>query len=98
MKDFPDVPTFRELGYDFVHESQSLMMAPKGTPEAVVKKLDDALRKALDDQEVIDLYTKLGVAPSYRGHEELAKYLPESREKVGKIVKELGITIQPEKK
>lgn len=98
MKDFSDVPTFRELGYDFVHESQSLVLAPKGTPTAMVRKVDDALRKALDDQEVIDLYTKLGVVVSYRGHEELAKYLPESREIVGRAMKELGITIQPEKK
>jgi len=98
MKDFPNVPTFRELGYNFIHESQSLILAPKGTPEPVVKKLDDALRKALDDQEVIDLYTKLGAVISYRGHEELVKYLPESRESVGRVIKELGITIQPEKK
>ena len=98
MKDFPNVPTFRELGYNFIHESQSLILAPKGTPEPVVKKLDDALRKALDDKEVIDLYTKLGAFISYRGHEELVKYLPESRESVGRVIKELGITIQPEKK
>jgi len=98
MKDFPDAPTFLELGYNFLHESQSLILAPRGTPEPIVRKLDDALRKALDDKEVIDLYTKLGVPIDYRGHEQLGKFLVEYNESVGKIMKELGVTIQPEKK
>jgi tripartite-type tricarboxylate transporter receptor subunit TctC len=99
MKDFPDAPTFLELGYNFVHESQSLILAPRGTPEPAVRKLDDALRKGLNDKEVIDLYTKLGVQISYRDHEELAKYLVESRGIVGSVMKELAITPpEPEKK
>ncbi|HVN97865.1 MAG TPA: tripartite tricarboxylate transporter substrate binding protein [Syntrophorhabdaceae bacterium] len=98
MKEFPDVPTFKELGYDFVHESQSVFLAPKGTPEALIKKLDDAFHKALDDKDVIDLYTKLGVQVSYRDHKELSKYLYENLDIVGRAMKTVGITPEAEKR
>ncbi len=98
MKEFPDVPTFVELGYDFIHETQNLILAPKGTPEPVLGKLDEAIRKGLQDKEVIDLYTKLGVPVFYRSHTELAKFLPESRDMVERVMKKLGITPEPEKK
>ena len=95
LKEFPDVPTFKELGYDFVHESWSVFLAPKGTPEAVIKKIDEAIRRALEDREVLDIYAKLGAYPYYRKHEQTAKDLYESREMVGKVMKALGITPQP---
>ncbi len=98
MKDFPEIPTFRELGYDFVHESWSVFLAPKGTPEPIIKKLDEALRKALEDKEVIDLYTKFGVNLAYRDHKQTSKDMFESRDIVGKVMKTIGITTEPAKR
>jgi tripartite-type tricarboxylate transporter receptor subunit TctC len=97
MKEFPDVPTFKELGYDFVHESYSVFLAPKGTPEAVIKKLDEAFRKALEDKEVVDLYTKLGATPGYRDHKQTTKDMFESRNIVDGVMKTLGIAPTPTK-
>jgi tripartite-type tricarboxylate transporter receptor subunit TctC len=97
-KEFPEVPTFKELGYDFVHESWSVFLAPKGTPEPIIKKLDEALRKALDDEEVIDLYAKLGVSATYRDHAQTTKDMYESRDIVGRAMKAIGITPEPAKK
>lgn len=98
MKEFPDVPTFKELGYDFVHESYSVFLAPKGTPEPVIQKIDEAFRKALEDKEVIDIYTKLGVNVWYRNYKETAKHLNEQREIVGRVMKTLGVMPGTEKK
>jgi tripartite-type tricarboxylate transporter receptor subunit TctC len=97
MKDFPDVPTFKELGYNFVHESYSVFLAPKGTPEPIIKKLDEAFRKALDDKEVIDIYTKLGVNAGYRDYKQTTKDMLQSRDIVGNVMKALGITPEPAK-
>jgi len=98
LKEFPDVPTFKELGYDFVHETYSVFLAPKGTPEPIIKKLDEAFRKALDDKEVNDLYAKFGVSAAYRDHKQTSKDLYESRDIVGKVMKTIGITPEPAKK
>ena len=53
MKIFPDVPTFRELGYDFINETVFMIAAPKGTPAPVIKKLDEALHKGMEDPEFV---------------------------------------------
>jgi tripartite-type tricarboxylate transporter receptor subunit TctC len=98
MAEFPDAPTFKELGYDFVHETYSVFLAPKGTPEPVIKKIDEALKKALEDKEVADLYTKFGVYLSYRDRAQTKKDLYDSRTIVGNAMKTIGITPEPAKK
>jgi len=41
----PDVPTFKELGYDIVGGAYRGVAVPKGTPDAIVNKLEDAFAK-----------------------------------------------------
>jgi len=47
----PDIPTLSELGYKLPIVSFLGMFAPQKTPDEVVKKLDDTLRKVLADKE-----------------------------------------------
>lgn len=42
---FPDVPTFKELGFDIVSGAYRGIAVPKGTPDDVKKKLSDAIGK-----------------------------------------------------
>ena len=58
---FPDIPTFKELGYDFTNEAMFVIAAPKGTPPSIVNKLDDAFRKAMDDPEFLAIMKKLEI-------------------------------------
>ena len=51
-KFLPDVPTSVELGFPTVISSSARgIVAPKGTPPAVIKKLADALQLAMNDPE-----------------------------------------------
>jgi tripartite-type tricarboxylate transporter receptor subunit TctC len=50
---FPDVPTFRELGYDVVIGPWWGFAAPAGTPEDVLAILDDAIKETLALPEVV---------------------------------------------
>jgi tripartite-type tricarboxylate transporter receptor subunit TctC len=47
----PDVPTFKEQGYDIEMASLRGMAAPKGLPPAIRQRLVDAVAKAADDPE-----------------------------------------------
>ncbi len=47
----PDVPTFREQGFDVVSSSLRGIAAPKGLPEDILAKLRDAVAKAAADPE-----------------------------------------------
>jgi tripartite-type tricarboxylate transporter receptor subunit TctC len=60
----PDLPTFGELGYtkldlDFWH----MLLAPKGTPRAIIDKLNAALRKAIVDPKVKAAFAAGGMDP-----------------------------------
>jgi tripartite-type tricarboxylate transporter receptor subunit TctC len=43
VPDFPDVPTFRELGYDLVATTWFAVSGPKGMPPEIVQRLNEAL-------------------------------------------------------
>jgi tripartite-type tricarboxylate transporter receptor subunit TctC len=55
----PDVPTFKELGYDLQVGVWYGFAAPAGTPEAVIKKLEAALSKATKDPAVVQTFKKI---------------------------------------
>src|SRR5688572_14207136 len=48
---YPDVPTFKELGYDIEYLIWAGVFAPKATPEPVLKVLRDAARRAVRSEE-----------------------------------------------
>lgn len=57
----PDVPTFAELGYKNLEISNWLgIVAPKGTPEPIVQKLNAAFNKALQDHDMVQRITGPG--------------------------------------
>ncbi len=57
----PDVPTTIEAGMpDYQVSAWNAIFAPKGTPEAIVTKLNDALSKALDDENTRKRLLELG--------------------------------------
>jgi tripartite-type tricarboxylate transporter receptor subunit TctC len=61
---FPHLPTMDESGYPgFEVAGKFGLVAPAGTPPAVIDKLDAALNKALADPQLIKLLTAQGVEP-----------------------------------
>lgn len=61
LSSLPDVPTFAELGYKGMEISNWFgIVAPKGTPEAIVNKLNAAINKALQDPEMAQRITGPG--------------------------------------
>ena len=61
----PDVPTFKESGYDVEAGTARGYSAPAGLPDAVAKKLEAALQKAIEDPEVVKKMNDLGLQTSY---------------------------------
>jgi len=98
MKIFPDVPTFRELGYDFINETVFMAAAPKGTPSPIVKKLEEAFHKVMDDPDFIQAMERMEIEITYRNSEDTKKYLEEAYARLGKMIVELKIPKEPEKK
>jgi tripartite-type tricarboxylate transporter receptor subunit TctC len=62
LDDFKDLATVAEVLPGFVAGGWNVLLAPIGTPEAIIRKASDDLRKALDDGEV---KTKLAALGAY---------------------------------
>ena len=90
----PDVPTVREAGVpDFVSVTWFALMAPKGTPEAVVAKLNAAVTEILKDPDIQAQFAKLGVQPAPMSIPETAKFIGEERARWGDIIKSANVTV-----
>ena len=66
-KSLPDVPTFKELGYDLEYYFWVGLFAPKGTPEPVIAKLRDGVNKAAHSKEFLGTLANLGQELAYHG-------------------------------
>ena len=73
-----DAPTLKELGYPWVFDSPWGFAGPKGMDPAVVQKIHDAFKKALDDPKVLDVMEKYLMPVNYadaKGYLELVKQI-----------------------
>ena len=59
---FPDAPTLKELGLNLVQNSPFGIGAPKGTPDAVVKRLHDAFKQAMEQESYKTALARYGLA------------------------------------
>lgn len=75
--DFPDVPTFKEKGYDIVNYLSRFWMAPKLGPD-VEKRLVDGLKRIYAKPEVIERNRKAGLQVQFVEGEALKKSLMDS--------------------
>jgi tripartite-type tricarboxylate transporter receptor subunit TctC len=90
----PDVPAIAEVvpGYEF---SQGFgVLTTAGTPDAVVKKLNEEIRAVLNQPEVRDFLTKQGAIPAGNTSEAYMAYLKGETAKMAKIVKASGAKLQ----
>ena len=91
----PDVPTFRELGYNIVAVgSVKGVAAPKGTPPGVIAYLTERFKKVCEDPEFIKSMKDIGQPVMYQGPQEFGKYLKDGFEDYGKLIKEFNIKLE----
>jgi tripartite-type tricarboxylate transporter receptor subunit TctC len=91
----PDVPTFAEGGLpEFDLAIWNGLVAPKGTPKAVIDKLASALSEAIDSPEFRDRLEKLAAQPpstEQRGPAPFKKILEQDTARVADLVKQIGL-------
>src|ERR1035437_4096040 len=89
----PDVPTLIEAGYkDMVLESWFGLFAPVGTQPEIIKALNTATAKALDDPTLRENFTKASLAVAGGTPEQLGTLARSDSDKYARLVKELNIT------
>ncbi|MCW5591506.1 MAG: tripartite tricarboxylate transporter substrate binding protein [Burkholderiales bacterium] len=88
----PDAPTIAESGFPgFEASVWHAFIAPKGTPPAIVAKLNAEIHKALADPEVKERLAGLGAEVSPTTPQELATLVRSEYERYGKLIREANI-------
>lgn len=90
-KGYEDVPTLKELGYDVSLQIFRGISTTKGTPKEVIKKLEDAFKKATASERYQQLAKEFGYQPSFMGYEDFQKFLAEQNELVASAMKSVGM-------
>jgi tripartite-type tricarboxylate transporter receptor subunit TctC len=92
---FPDVPTIAEAGVPgYEVNSWSALLAPAGTPAAIVKSLNTEIAKGLRQPDATDLLAKQGLALSAGPPEEAAAMIRSEAVKWMKVIRTMGIKAQ----
>jgi len=88
----PNVPTFEELGVKNMEMSNWFgVVAPKGTPPAIVAKLSQAINKAIREPEVTEKITSQGNEVAGGTPEEFAAFIKSESDRWGALVKSHNI-------
>jgi len=88
----PDVPTIAEAGVPGYESTIWLgIMAPKGTPQAIVNKLNAAINQAIKRPEVLAAWDKQGASPMVMTPAEFDSFLRKDIDKWAKVVDTAGL-------
>ena len=91
----PDVPTVRELGFSNLElQGWNGFLAPKGTPEPVVARLQQEIAAAVKHPDVQKRMTDVGAEPSGSTQAEMREMLRRQVAQIRPVVEELKLLVE----
>ena len=90
LKLLPDIPTFKELGYDAEFYIWSGVFAPAGTPAPVLAKLRETVRMAANDPAFTAAMNRVSTPVSYLDAPEFQKYWDRDAARLKAVVARIG--------
>lgn len=87
----PDIPTLKESGIDLSYGKWRGFAIKKGTPDAIIEKLDAALKKVFEDASIKENFEKNGSPIIYLGTEDFTKVVMDEYERLVPIMEELDV-------
>jgi tripartite-type tricarboxylate transporter receptor subunit TctC len=91
---FPDVPTFRESGYNVTMGCFVGLIAPKGTPKEIVKILDSTAKKGVESEDYKTILGDVGNRVRYSNSEDFAKLIKYEDSLYHGYIKKLGLEMK----
>ena len=92
IEQWPEVPTFKKVGYNFETPTAQMISAPKSIPKPILDKLVavfSAAMKSPEHQKVASQQELLSASPF--GGADFQKWLQEQHDMYGKFIRELGM-------
>ncbi len=91
---FPDIPTFRELGFrDLVVDGWSGIAAPARTPRPILERLAAVIQETLEAPDVVRRYAETATAPGRLFLEDAQRFVREELAVWTPVVRASGATV-----
>jgi tripartite-type tricarboxylate transporter receptor subunit TctC len=90
-KNWPEVPTLRELGIDIVANGPFGIAGPKGMDESTIKVLHDAFHAGMTEPSYLEVLDRLNQEPWYRGSADYRSFALKTIESEKQVIRELGL-------
>ncbi|RGY97731.1 tripartite tricarboxylate transporter substrate binding protein [Clostridium sp. AM58-1XD] len=88
---FPDTPTLKESGVDYILLHWGGFAAPKDIPEDVKEALQTALKEAVESDEYAAFMKERGMEPAFLCGDEYDAFVAEQTEFLGNLIEEAGL-------
>ncbi len=88
---WPEVPTAKDLGYNVVSQSPYGLVGPKGMDPAVVSKLHDAFKQAMDSPQHAEVMKQLNQGVWYRNGADYKAWAVDTFAKDKALIERLGL-------
>jgi tripartite-type tricarboxylate transporter receptor subunit TctC len=88
---FPDARTAKEQGYDVALDLWRGIAVPKGTPKAVIAKLQDAVKKTVESPEFAAAGKNIGFTPAYLPADAFGKVIADDDKRFADVMKQVGL-------
>lgn len=89
--EYSDIPTFIELGFKNVeYYIWAGLFTPRGTPDAVIVRLRDAMREIMKNPQVTDVFVKAASPPAYMDQPEFEKFVDEDARRLIPVIQKIG--------
>ena len=89
----PQVPTLAEQGVALESNSWQGLLAPAGTPKAIVRRVNAEVNKALADPDVATVFARSGVVSLAGSVAQFTSFVNSEIDKYGRIIRRANITL-----
>ncbi len=94
LASLPDVPTLKEAGIDLTMSLWRGVAVPKGTPEAVIARLERAFTQAAQSAEFREFATRMGAVVDIRGAKDFDAFLARDDRDIAALMEQIGLRKQ----
>ena len=90
----PNVPTLAEQGVKIESNSWNGLLAPSGTPDAIVERMNTAVNQAMKLPSVMEAFQKGGIAAKSGTPAQFAEYIRSEIARYAEVIRAAGITAE----
>jgi tripartite-type tricarboxylate transporter receptor subunit TctC len=94
LASLPDVPTLKESGVGLTMSLWRGIAVPKGTPEAVIARLERAFTQAAQSSEFRDFATRMGAVVEIRSARDFDAFLARDDREISTLMEQIGLRKQ----